>query len=336
MLTVTLYTRENCHLCDEVRAELEALQEKFPHRLVAVDIDSDPSLNEKYGEVIPVVEVGPYSLKAPITPQSLAMTLGAASDRRGQLQRVDPDEYERRLRRGHEFTRGDRISFWLSKHYLLLINLFVLLYVGLPILAPALMKAGATLPAKALYAMYSPLCHQFGFRSFFLFGEQPYYPLAEAGLSGVTTFEEATGIQGLDDPMNITRFDARKFVGNETMGYKVALCERDVAIYGGMLLFGLLFGLTGRRLPPLHWSLWLILGMGPIGLDGFSQLFSQFNWALLDMLLPYRESTPFLRALTGAMFGISTAWFAYPYIEESMRETRQFFVKKFAVSQTAQ
>lgn len=336
MLTVTLYTRENCHLCDEVRAELEALQEKFPHRLVAVDIDSDPSLNEKYGEVIPVVEVGPYSLKAPITPQSLAMTLGAASDRRGQLQRVDPDEYERRLRRGHEITRGDRISFWLSKHYLLLINLFVLLYVGLPILAPALMKAGVTLPAKALYAMYSPLCHQFGFRSFFLFGEQPYYPLAEAGLSGVTTFEEATGIQDLDDPMSVTRFDARKFVGNETMGYKVALCERDVAIYGGMLLFGLLFGLTGRRLPPLHWSLWLILGMGPIGLDGFSQLFSQFNWALLDMLLPYRESTPFLRALTGAMFGISTAWFAYPYIEESMRETRQFFVKKFAVSQTAQ
>ena len=336
MLTVTLYTRENCHLCDEVRAELEALQEKFPHRLVVVDIDSDVSLNEQYGGIIPVVEVGPYSLKAPITPQSLAMTLGAASDRRGQLQRVDSDEYERRLRRGHEFTKGDRISFWLSKHYLLLINLFVLLYVGLPILAPALMKAGATLPAKALYAMYSPLCHQFGFRSFFLFGEQPYYPLAEAGMSGVTTFEEATGIQNLDDPMSVTRFDARKFVGNETMGYKVALCERDVAIYGGMLLFGLLFGLTGRRLPPLHWTLWLILGMGPIGLDGFSQLFSQFNWALLDMLLPYRESTPFLRALTGAMFGISTAWFAYPYIEESMRETRQFFVKKIAVYQTAQ
>lgn len=335
MLTVTLYTRENCHLCDEVRAELEALQEKFPHRLVAVDIDSDASLNEKYGGIIPVVEVGPYSLKAPITPQSLAMTLGAASDRRGQLQRVDPDEYERRLRRGHEFTTGDRISFWLSKHYLLLINLFVLLYVGLPILAPVLMKAGVTLPAKALYAMYSPLCHQFGFRSFFLFGEQPYYPLAEAGLGGVTTFEDATGIQGLDDPMSVTRFDARKFVGNETMGYKVALCERDVAIYGGMLFFGLLFGLTGRRLPPLHWTLWLVLGMGPIGLDGFSQLFSQFNWAWLDMLLPYRESTPFLRALTGAMFGISTAWFAYPYIEESMRETRQFFVKKFAVSQTA-
>jgi uncharacterized membrane protein len=336
LLTVTLYTRENCSLCDEVRAELEALQEQFPHRLVTVDIDSDPSLNEKYGQTIPVVEVGPYSLKAPITSQSLAMTLGAASDRRGQLQKVDPGDYEKRVRRSYEFTTGDRISFWLSKHYLLMINLFVLLYVGLPVLAPVLMKAGATLPARALYAMYSPLCHQFGFRSFFLFGEQPYYPLAEAGMSNVKTFEEVTGIQGLSNPTSMSRFDARQFVGNETVGYKIALCERDVAIYGGMLLFGLLFGLTGRRLPSLHWILWILLGMGPIGLDGFSQLFSQFNWAWLNAILPYRESTPFLRALTGAMFGIATAWFAYPYIEESMRETRQFFVKKFAVSLPAQ
>jgi uncharacterized membrane protein len=118
------------------------------------------------------------------------------------------------------------------------------------------------------------------------------------------------------------------------VGYKVALCERDVAIYGGILLFGLLFALSGRRLPALPWYLWILLGMGPIGLDGFSQLFSQFNWPWLAAILPYRESTPFLRVLTGAMFGIATAWFAYPYIEESMNETRKFFLKKFAVVET--
>jgi uncharacterized membrane protein len=116
----------------------------------------------------------------------------------------------------------------------------------------------------------------------------------------------------------------------------VALCERDVAIYGAMLLFGIIYSLTGRRLPPLHWALWLLLGLGPIGLDGFSQLFSQFNWEWLSALLPYRESTPFLRAFTGALFGLATAWFAYPYMEESMNETRQFFVKKQAVSQASQ
>jgi uncharacterized membrane protein len=74
-----------------------------------------------------------------------------------------------------------------------------------------------------------------------------------------------------------------------------------------------------------------LLGIGPIGLDGFSQLFSQFNWDWLAAIVPYRESTPFLRALTGALFGLCTAWFAYPNIEESMSETRQYYIKKSAV-----
>lgn len=67
-----------------------------------------------------------------------------------------------------------------------------------------------------------------------------------------------------------------------------------------------------------------------MGLDGFSQLFSQMEWSWLVNILPYRESTPFLRVLTGALFGFTTAWFAYPYMDESMAETRQFFIKKFA------
>ena len=100
MLTVTLYTRENCKLCDEVRADLKTLQEKYPHRLVAVDIDSEPALKEKFGGIIPVLEVGPYSLKAPITRQTLEVTLGAASDRRGQLEQVGGESYEKRVRRG--------------------------------------------------------------------------------------------------------------------------------------------------------------------------------------------------------------------------------------------
>ena len=116
----------------------------------------------------------------------------------------------------------------------------------------------------------------------------------------------------------------------------MALCERDVAIYGAIVLFGLVYSLTKRRLPPLHWMLWILIGLGPIGLDGFSQLFSQLNWSWLAHYLPYRESTPFLRVFTGGLFGFMTAWFAYPNIEESMRETRQYFIKKFAAAKAAQ
>jgi len=333
LLTVTLYTRENCKLCDEVRADLKTLQEKYPHRLVAVDIDSEPALKEKFGGIIPVLEVGPYSLKAPITRQTLEVTLGAASDRRGQLEQVGGESYEKRVRRGQKITGGDRIMFWIARHYMAMLNLLVFLYVGFPFLAPTLMEAGLPLPARVIYSLYSPLCHQFGFRSFFLFGEQPFYPLAEANVGGVKTFEQVTGVQGLSDPTNVARLQARQYTGDLTLGYKVALCERDVAIYGAMLLFGLVYALTGRRIPPLHWTLWILIGLGPIGLDGFSQLFSQFNWPWLMSILPYRESTPFLRVLTGGLFGLATAWFAYPYIEESMNETRQFFIKKFAVAQ---
>jgi uncharacterized membrane protein len=340
LLNVTLYKRPDCKLCDEVREHLNSLQKKFPHRLVEVDIDSDPVLQKTYFDLIPVVEVGPYKLKAPISKQALEMTLGAASDRRGQLTDVGGEAYQAKLRKGQTVGGSDRFYAWISRHYLALLNVLMFLYVGLPFLAPTLMKLDLTAPARVIYAIYSPLCHQFAFRSFFLFGEQPYYPLKEAGLTNIKTFDQISkgGITDADlaNPFSGSRLYARQFTGDATVGYKVALCERDVAIYGAIVLFGLVYSLSKRRLPALHWMLWILIGLGPIGLDGFSQLFSQMSWAWLAHYLPYRESTPFLRVFTGGLFGFATAWFAYPNIEESMRETRQYFIKKFAVAKAAQ
>jgi hypothetical protein len=67
----------------------------------------------------------------------------------------------------------------ISRHYLAMLNIFIFLYFSLPFLAPTLMKVGALLPARVIYKVYSPLCHQFGFRSFFLYGEQ-FYPLRKS------------------------------------------------------------------------------------------------------------------------------------------------------------
>ena len=330
MLTVTLYTHPDCHLCAQAREDLLSLQSKYPHRLIEIDIDTDPILQKTYLTEIPVIEVGPYILKSPFDKQKLMMTMGAAGDRRGQLDKLGREDYHDRLRRGQTISGADRLMDWIARHYLAVLNIFILLYFGLPILAPVLKNAGATLPADVIYTIYKPLCHQFGFRSFFLFGEQAYYPLEEAGVKGVKTFEQVTGFVDLHNPAAYSRLQARQFTGNEIIGYKMALCERDMAIYGAILLFGLVYALTGRRIKPLHWMLWVLIGMGPIGLDGFSQLFSQMQWSWLASVLPYRESTPWLRVLTGGLFGLATAWFAYPYMEESMTETRQFFIKKFA------
>lgn len=335
MLNVTLYTRKNCQLCDEAKAELNELQSQFPHRLAEVDISADAALTAKYDIEIPVIEVGPYTLKAPITRQKLVMYLGAANDRKNQLEKLGDADYQARVLKGKTVSTGDRISFWIARHYLLMLNLFIFFYIGLPFLAPVLMKAGMETPARAIYTIYKPLCHQFGFRSFFLFGEQDFYPLAEANVAGVKTFEQVTKIPNLNDPLSVTRFQAREYIGDNTVGYKVALCERDVAIYLAILFFGILFAFTGRRLKPLPFLLWILIGIAPIGLDGFSQLFSQFNWTWLASIVPYRESTPYLRALTGALFGFMTAWFAYPTIEESMSETRQYYLKKSAIEQAS-
>jgi uncharacterized membrane protein len=122
---------------------------------------------------------------------------------------------------------------------------------------------------------------------------------------------------------------ARAFVGNEQLGYKVALCERDVAIYGGILLFGILFALMGRKIKSIHWAIWIIFGILPIALDGVSQLISQPPMGFI----PFRESTPLLRTLTGFLFGFLTAWFGYPYVEESMKENRKYLEAKLNQSE---
>jgi uncharacterized membrane protein len=330
MLTITIYTRKDDPASLAAKDNLESLKEKFPHRLVEVDVDTDKVIQKSYGEDVPVVEVGPYRLKSPFDKQKLMMTIGAATDRRGQLDRLGREDHFDRVRRGQEISGADRVMHWISRHYLAFLNGLMLLYFGLPILAPVLMNAGLKAPASIIYTIYKPLCHQFGFRSFFLFGEQNYYPLTEAGISGVKTFEQATGITNIHSPVSYARVEARNFIGNETVGYKMALCERDMGIYSAIFLFGVIYAVLGRRIRPLHWILWILIGVAPIGLDGFSQLFSQMEWSWLVSFLPYRESTPFLRVLTGALFGFATAWFSYPYMEESMAESRQFFIKKFA------
>jgi glutaredoxin len=111
MLNVTLFTKKNCSPCEELKTDLAALQAQYPHRLIEVDIESDSAIYEKYKHSVPVLEVGPYSIKAPISRQKLQMTLGAASDRKNQLEKLDDPVYKYKMEKGKTLTTGDRISF---------------------------------------------------------------------------------------------------------------------------------------------------------------------------------------------------------------------------------
>lgn len=322
MVNVTVYFKENDSACNDVLNLLDELSHEINFGLVKVDINSDFSIKEKYQNDIPLVVVGPYQLKYPTTKQDLWIAIKAAEDRQGKLE-MDKN-YQKRLKQGSEITKTDNFSLWLSKYYMLLVNIIIFIYIGLPFLAPVLMKNNMEAPAKVIYTVYSSVCHQLAYRSWFLFGEQVFYPKELAHVDNMKPYENYFGADSSD------LSESRQFLGNAVMGYKVAICERDVAIYGSMLLFGLIFMLSGRKIKSIPWYIWILVGMVPMGFDGGSQLLSVVQtffpkWALA------RESTPFLRSITGLLFGTMTAWYVFPIIEESMIESRSFVLRKIAV-----
>lgn len=197
----------------------------------------------------------------------------------------------------------DRFAAWLARHWLAVFNTLVVVFIGLPFFAPILKEAGATGVANVIYAAYAPTCHQLPERSFFLFGHQHIYDVAELEAAGELP-------PGTTAPQR----QVMRWQGSAEAGFKIALCQRDLGIYGSILLSGLLFGvLRGRlkgkngRLPKLPLPLYGLFVL-PILIDGGTQLFG------------LRESNWMLRLLTGAIFGSATVWLAYPYVAEAMTD----------------
>ncbi len=251
-------------------------------------------------------------------------------------------------------NRRIRLNIWtlkLSRRWLRVALVIIGLYAGLPWVAPTLMHFGLDEPAHVIYFLYGPFCHQFAFRSFFLFGEQPDYPRA---ISGTTQIPYETAVanspefrqaiskyiggpgstfQTVDqfDPYVWSfelQFGSKDFFGDPQMGYKLAICERDIAIYSALFIGGLIYSIpiVRKRLRPVPLWLYIILGVMPIAIDGFSQLFGYppFNfWAP-------RETLPVFRVVTGALFGLMNAWLAFPYLELSFGDTRRQLTEKLA------
>ncbi|MEW5944484.1 MAG: glutaredoxin family protein [Pseudomonadota bacterium] len=55
---LTLYSREYCHLCHDMIAALEVLQQRYRFSLTVVDVDADEALEERLGELVPVLMAG--------------------------------------------------------------------------------------------------------------------------------------------------------------------------------------------------------------------------------------------------------------------------------------
>lgn len=74
---LTLYTRKDCCLCDEMKAAVAAAAKKIPVALEVVDIDTSAELAARYGSEVPVLFI---------------------NGRKAFKYRVEAKELERRLR----------------------------------------------------------------------------------------------------------------------------------------------------------------------------------------------------------------------------------------------
>ena len=92
---------------------------------------------------------------------------------------------------------------------------------------------------------------------------------------------------------------AHEFLGDAAMGFKMAYCERNFAIYTTVLLAGCAFALWRSHWRPLSVRVFLWC-LAPMALDGLAQLAG------------FHESTWKARSLTGALAGLAAVWLVYP------------------------
>lgn len=81
MVSVTLYTRANCPLCEKAKAAIHA--SGVQAELNEVDIDQDPALRELYTNDVPVIHVdGKEAFRHSVDPAAFAAYVAHGSPRR--------------------------------------------------------------------------------------------------------------------------------------------------------------------------------------------------------------------------------------------------------------
>jgi uncharacterized membrane protein len=96
------------------------------------------------------------------------------------------------------------------------------------------------------------------------------------------------------------------FVGR----FQVGICERDLALYGGMGLAGMVYGVLRQRVRPLPVRVWIVL-VAPLVLDGLTQL------------LGLRTSNWELRTLSGLLAAGGSVWLVYPHLHRGFSEVEE-------------
>lgn len=225
-----------------------------------------------------------------------------------------------------------------SRSWLLVISLILVIFNGLPWLAPIFMEQGWEKVGNIIYLMYGLLCHQMPQRSFFLFGSSPMIPLE----SVQTIWQDSA------NPLVL-----RQFVGSSAVGWKVAWSDRMVYMYASPLLFGLLFWPLRRHLKPLSTKGFLLFLL-PMAIDGTTHLVSELlggigggfrytnDWlvVLTNNVFPatfysgdaFGSFNAWMRLLTGILFGLGFVWYAYPRLHLTFNAAANQILSKFQIA----
>jgi uncharacterized membrane protein len=227
------------------------------------------------------------------------------------------------------------IFHWIGDHWFETFLIVYGVWVFAPFLAPLFMQIGWTGAGKAIYIVYSYFCHQLPERSFFLFGEKTMYSLSEIQAAWQDTI----------NPMIL-----RQFIGNESMGWKIAWSDRMISFYTSVWLFAVIWFPFRRRIKPLSWWGFVLLLL-PITLDGGTHMISDLAgigqgfrdtnaWlaTLTNNVFPATfyagdvlgSFNSLMRFLTGLLAGLGIVWIAFPYIFQGQAYNQQLDESSYA------
>lgn len=109
-LEVTLYTKENCPLCDRAKDVVLAVQREISFALLEVDIQSKPDLWSAYRDLIPVLTLrGEEIAYGKVSAHRLRAVLKAAGSRTRPKSALTP-RYRAFLKRLKERLRSRRLE----------------------------------------------------------------------------------------------------------------------------------------------------------------------------------------------------------------------------------
>lgn len=62
MRRLTLFSRAECHLCQDMAAALDDLKAPLGFDYEIIDVDDDPALANRYGSLVPVLALGEQTI----------------------------------------------------------------------------------------------------------------------------------------------------------------------------------------------------------------------------------------------------------------------------------